>query len=143
MTNASSATCLINQNKAGRPGQQAVYVFFYWYFFLVYACPRLRPRTQRVWIDCTLSADYYNIIYLLLYIIKLLIINYGEPSRPKPETELFYWYLPFVMFFGKIIMFLCCTLTLATLGNMTYVRQVLFVLCHTRWPRQVVVAQPR
>ncbi len=35
-------------------------------------------------------ASYISYYYiLLLYIItKLLIINYGEPSRPKPETEL-------------------------------------------------------
>ncbi len=44
---------------------------------------------QRVKNDCTLSTDYYNINqlnYFILYYYK--IINYGEPSQPKPETEL-------------------------------------------------------
>ncbi len=46
-----------------------------------------RPRTKRVKVDCTLSADYYHINklkYFILYYYK----KYGEPSQLKPETEL-------------------------------------------------------
>jgi hypothetical protein len=49
---------------------------------------RLRPRTKRVWYDCTISANYY---YMNLLYYCILSLNYYlklESSQPKLETEL-------------------------------------------------------
>jgi hypothetical protein len=56
-------------------------------FFFVEAGSRPRPRTKRVKFDCTLSADYYNIKVILLYIdIKLLIME-NHPSRHQKSNS--------------------------------------------------------
>ncbi len=55
-------------------------------FFFVKAGSGPRPRTKRFKIDCTLSPDYYNISYIIIYytIIKLLVMeNHLSQNRKR------------------------------------------------------------